>query len=212
VGLVLRSLAYLLDLKGDSLAARREAERDLALYPKGPYSLYLAGLFAIRAGDLPGGERHLRTLEQVASVARGPLVPHYRDALAAEIALARGRPMDARPLLENAVDSGKLFYEGLHSPGPAFRDGLARTYLALGDKRKAAEALEALVSSRREGWSDSPVLKVRTFYTLGKLRLELGDRARGRELLEKFLMHWGKADWDLPEVRDARALLASPTP
>jgi hypothetical protein len=143
-------------------------------------------------------------------VARGPLVPYYRDALAAEIALARGRPLEAQPLLENALGSGKLFYDSWqhHFPGPAFRDGLARTYLAVGDKRKAAEALEALLRSRRVGFR-SPVLMVRTLYTLGKLRLELGDDARGRELLEKFLTHWGKADWDLPEVRDARALLAS---
>jgi hypothetical protein len=76
----------------------------------------------------------------------------------------------------------------------------------MGDKGKAAEALEALVSRRHEafgiGW-------IRALYTLGRLKLELGDRARGRELLEQFLEHWGKADWDLPEVRDARALLAS---
>ena len=54
-----------------------------------------------------------------------------------------------------------------------------------------------------------PVLKVRAFYTLGTLYLDLGDRARGREYLQKFLDYWGKADWDLPEVRDARARLAS---
>jgi hypothetical protein len=53
------------------------------------------------------------------------------------------------------------------------------------------------------------VRRLRALYTLGKLKLELGDHARGRELLEKFLEHWGKADWELPEVRDARARLAS---
>jgi hypothetical protein len=82
--------------------------------------------------------------------------------------------------------------------------------LAIGDNEKAAEALQALVSNRWEGFSD-PVRCVRALYTLGKLRLELGDRARGRELLEKFLKHWGNADWDIPEVRSARALLAAST-
>lgn len=57
-----------------------------------------------------------------------------------------------------------------------------------------------------------PVIHIRAHYTLGTLRLDLGDRARGRELLQKFLDHWGNADWDLPEVRDARARLASSTP
>jgi hypothetical protein len=174
--------------------------------------LYTAGLFAIRSGDVPAGEQHLRTLDRVVSVARGPAVPYYRDALAAEIALARGRPLEALPLLENAVGSGKLFYDfWTFSPGPAFRDGLARTYLAVGDKKKAAEALEALVSSKYECALTGPLPCIRALYTQGKLRLELGDRARGRELLEKFLEHWGKADWDLPEVRDARARLGSLT-
>jgi tetratricopeptide (TPR) repeat protein len=207
----LASLAELSSLKADHRAARREAERALTVQPQGPFSLYFAGLYATRAGEIPTGERHLQTLEKVLSVARGPLVPHYRDALAAEIALARGRASEARPLLENAIGSGKLFYDAMtYSPAPAFREGLARTYLAIGDNEKAAEALQALVSNRWEGFSD-PVRCVRALYTLGKLRLELGDRARGRELLEKFLKHWGNADWDIPEVRSARALLAAST-
>jgi tetratricopeptide (TPR) repeat protein len=205
-------LAQLSELKGDLQGGRQEAERALILQPTGPYALYFAGLFAIRAGDFDAGERHLRTLEQVARAARGPLVPHYRDALAAELLLARGRAREAQPLLESAVNSGKLFYDWWsYGPATAFRDALARIYLAMGDRRKAAEALEALLKNGYEGVAD-PVTYIRALYVLGKLKLELGDRARGRELLEKFLWHWGKADWDLPEVRDARARLASSSP
>jgi tetratricopeptide (TPR) repeat protein len=201
-------VAELLELKGDRTAASREAGRALVIEPKNPFFLYLAGLFAIRAGDLHSGERHLQTLEQIVTVARGPLVPHYRDALEAENLIARGRPHAALPLLENALGSGKLLYNswGGFRPASAFRDGLARTYLAMGDKGKAAETLEAVVSRRHE---IGGVARIRALYTLGKLKLELGERARGRELLQQFLDHWGKADWDLPEVRDARALLAS---
>ena len=54
-----------------------------------------------------------------------------------------------------------------------------------------------------------PAIKIRAQYTLGTLKLDLGDRAGGRDLLQKFLQRWDKADWDLPEVRDARARLAS---
>jgi tetratricopeptide (TPR) repeat protein len=208
---MLHALAELLALKGDPKAARREAERVLEIQPEGPFCLYFAGLFAIRDGDIPAAERQLQALEEVTKVARGPLVPHYRDALLAEIALARGRPSEAQPLLEKAVGSGKLNYEMMQfNAGPIFRDGLARTYLAAGQEKKAAEVLEGLLTDALEG-VHHPVIQIRALYTLGILKLELGDRARGRELLQKFLAHWGKADWDLPEVRDARARLASLT-
>jgi hypothetical protein len=93
-------------------------------------------------------------------------------------------------------------------PDALFRDALARAYLAAGEKNGAAEALQGLVTYRMRAYAH-PVLKVRSYYTLGLLRLDLGDRAGGRQLLQRFLDHWGQADWELPEVRDARARLAS---
>ncbi len=33
------------------------------------------------------------------------------------------------------------------------------------------------------------------------------DREEGRRNLERFLEHWGNAEWDLPEVAEARKLL-----
>ena len=53
-----------------------------------------------------------------------------------------------------------------------------------------------------------PVIYVRTLYQLGLLEIELGDEESGRQYLESFLDHWGNADWDLAEVRDARKRLA----
>jgi hypothetical protein len=53
------------------------------------------------------------------------------------------------------------------------------------------------------------VLSVRARDTLGVLYGELGHEAKIRENFERFLEHWGDADWDLPEVRDARARLQS---
>jgi tetratricopeptide (TPR) repeat protein len=205
----LQALAELLALKGDVNGARREAERALLIQPEGPYCLYFAGIFAIRAGDIAVAEERLRTLEAVVRTAHGPLVPHYRDALQAEVALARGRPLDARPLLEKALASGTVRYDGWKfEPGTAFRDGLARTYLALGERKKAASVIETTVASGFERVTH-PVPYVQALYTLGTLRLDLGDEPRGRELLRKFLTHWGRADWDIREVRAARARLAA---
>jgi tetratricopeptide (TPR) repeat protein len=207
---ILHSLAELLALRGELKAAYREAERALIIQPEGPYCLYVAGRFAVRAADIAAAERHLRALEELTRVARNPLLPHYRDGLAAEIALARGHPRAAQPLLETAVGSGRLRYEALQhfTPGPLFREALSRAYMADGDKKKAAEVLESVLAEKMEA-VNHPVVYVLAHYTLGTLKLDLGDRARGRALLQMFLTRWGKADWDLPEVRDARARLAS---
>jgi tetratricopeptide (TPR) repeat protein len=203
------SLAELRWLRGEMRAAYGEAERALEVQPDGPYCLYMAGRLAAQAADVAAAERHLRTLEAVARTARGPLVPYYRDALAAEIALAGGRPLEAQTLLENALASGTVRYDGwIFEPRPVFRDSLARAYLASGAKEQAARVFESMVNSGMDR-VPHPVLYVRALYTLGMLKLDLGDRAEGRELLRKFLTLWGKADWDLREVRDARARLAS---
>lgn len=204
----LHDFADLAALKGDLPAARQAAEKALLVGPDTPYCLYIAGVYALRAHDMPAAERQLLKMQDVVAKSHGPLVPHYRDALVAEIALAQGRPADARPLLEKAVHSGKLRYE-LHTsgrPGIWFRDALARTYLALGDKDKAAQVLEDTLADPQS--AVIPLRRVPAFYKVGVLRMDLGDRARGREYLQKFLDLWGKADWDLPEVRDARARLA----
>ena len=51
------------------------------------------------------------------------------------------------------------------------------------------------------------MLYVRALYELGLLQVDLGEQEEGRRNLERFLEHWGDADWDLPEVADARERL-----
>ena len=92
------------------------------------------------------------------------------------------------------------------SSGAAFRNGLVQAYLASGDKPKAVETLETLIGSGLER-ADHPVLYVRALYELGLLQVDLGEQEEGRRNLERFLEHWGDADWDLPEVADARERL-----
>jgi tetratricopeptide (TPR) repeat protein len=204
----LHNYADLAALKGNIQAARQAADKALRVGPDTPYCLYRAGSFALRAHDAAAADRHLQQMRDVAARSHGPLVPHYLDALVAEIALAEGRASDARPLLERAVRSGTLGYE-LHTsgrPGIWFRDALVRTYLALGENEKAADVLEDLL--REPQSAVVPLLRVPALYRVGVLRMDLGDRARGRAFLERFLEHWSNSDWDLPEVRDARARLA----
>ena len=204
------SVAGLLAFKGDLRSARTEAERALSIQPNSPRWLAYAGALAVRGGDLPSASQYLRRIEEIVAIGRHSSADLYRDALDAEIALSRGRADESRRLFEKAVNSGRLNLDSFASgasAGAVFRDGLARACLALGDKQGAAQALEGLLSSGSER-AGYPLLYVRAFYTLGVLKLDMGDEAAGREYLKKFLDHWGNADWDLAEVRDARERLA----
>jgi tetratricopeptide (TPR) repeat protein len=207
-----QSLAQLVELKGDSAAAQVQAESALAAQPECPRCLYLAGVFALRNKETGEAEKHLETLTDVDTAGKNAVSDLYLDALQAEMDLEAGKPEQARELFEGLIASGRLlsdFYTHYYgSSGAAIRDGMAGIYIALGEKEKAVEVLEALLES---GWErvGHPVLYVRALYTLGVLSGELGDDAKSREYFERFLEHWGDADWDLAEVRDARARLQS---
>jgi tetratricopeptide (TPR) repeat protein len=200
------------ELKGDSAAAQVQAESALAAQPECPRCLYLAGVFALRNKETGEAEKHLETLTDVDTAGKNAVSDLYLDALQAEMDLEAGKPEQARELFEGLIASGRLlsdFYTHYYgSSGAAIRDGMAGIYIALGEKEKAVEVLEALLES---GWErvGHPVLYVRALYTLGVLSGELGDDAKSREYFERFLEHWGDADWDLAEVRDARARLQS---
>jgi tetratricopeptide (TPR) repeat protein len=206
---VLQSLAELLDLKGDRHAARLEAERALGLQPESPRCLYYAGVFALKDGDPGGARAYLDRMEEVLEIARNPGGEIYAQGLEAELALAGGEAAEARELFERALSSGNLYHDYYATSsvaGTGFRDGLARALLAQGKREEAARALEALLGSGFER-VDHPVLHLRALYTLGKLELATGDRAKGKKLLQDFLNHYGEADWSLPEIAEARARL-----
>jgi tetratricopeptide (TPR) repeat protein len=209
----LESLAMLLMLTGDIKAARTEAERAVSLQPEGPRWRYFAGTVALRDHDPSAAATHLKAIQGLIGVGQSPLIGLYNDGLQAEIALAQGRARDALPLFEKLQSSMPLlgFEAAFSTAKPAFRDGLARAYLALGEKEKAAAALEALLSSGFERITH-PVLYVRALYTLAKLKAELKDQRAAAKLLTDFLDHWGNAGRDLREVRDARSLLRAMSP
>jgi tetratricopeptide (TPR) repeat protein len=204
------SRAELLLLKGDVEGAKAETNRALALEPLSVRNLYFAGRLAARNDDTSLAESYLQTMNEILAAARGSTTRIYRDALEGEIALARGEANEARDLFEKVVHSEGVQSDWgayVASAGAVFRDGLARTYLAQGEKEKAVEALEGLLQSGYERLSH-PVLYVQALYKLGVLKSELGEEQASRKYLESFLEHWGRADWDLPDVRDARRRLA----
>ena len=140
----------------------------------------------------------------MAATASGPSGPMHHDALLAELALVERDTARALLILERLAEQNQYFdfMATWSSSGAAFRNGLVQAYLASGDKPKAVEALETRVRAGRS----SGALRA-TLYELGLLQMDLGEQEEGHRNLERFLEHWGDADWDLPEVADARERL-----
>ena len=205
LSLSLQSLANLLELRGDRKGALAAAQDALDLQPRAPMNLYFAGRVTAQSGDTTTATQHLDRLEGLLPELRHSAADLFRDALRAEISLAEGRPVEARDLLEGVM-AARNRWHFFRAGGTAFREGLARAYLALGEEAKATETLEGILESGYERLS-FPTLYLRAMHRLGVLKLEAGDRVEGRRLLEEFLEHWGEADWDLEEVRDAKERL-----
>ena len=118
----------------------------------------------------------------------------------------------ARRTLERVVAEappyGDVYAYADSSYYPVFQDALARARSASGDDANAAAAYQALLETDRLR-PYRPILWVSTLFKLGELEMEAGSEAEGRELLQRFLDYWGEADFELPQVARARALLAN---
>jgi tetratricopeptide (TPR) repeat protein len=140
------------------------------------------------------------------------------DLLEGTVELARNNTPKAIDHLERAVDS--LPY-GPFEKDATFIDALAEAYLRAGDLPKAREQYERITRLLTGGYRPAATLSwapygrlkrgdlyARSFYHLGRIDEELGDRAKSREYYQKFLDLWKDADPGLPEVEDARKRLA----
>jgi serine/threonine protein kinase/tetratricopeptide (TPR) repeat protein len=208
----LQTLAELYQLTGETGAARAEADRALAVQPESWRGLYYAGRMALLDEDLESGARHLETLRRVPAVGSSASARVYLAALEGEMALASGDAARARELFEPLVRASREslmldWASTCSSAGAAIRDGLVRTYLALGRSSDAMKELEAILASGAER-IDHPVLYTQALYRLGIMKLESGRVEEGRRLLSRYLAQWEDSDWELPSVAEARKRLS----
>jgi tetratricopeptide (TPR) repeat protein len=204
----LQLLAELYLLRGDVGAARAEAERALGIQPESFRGLYYAGKMALLDGDADQAALYSTRLARLPAASTSAGAQLYLRALEAETALAAGNPGRARELFEPLVEGSFMldWATTCSSSGASIREGLARTYLALGREDRAMKALEDLLASGAER-VDHPAIYGDALYRLGVLKLENGRPEEGRRVLSTYLTLWEDADWELENVRDARERL-----
>ncbi len=210
----LQLLAELYLIAGETSAARAEVERALGIQPESFRGLYYAGRLALLDGDEEEAARLKARLARLPAAETSAAARVYLRGLEGEMALASGDAARAREIFEPLVE-GSLMLDWAttcSSAGAAIRDGLVRSYLALGRDADAAKAIQELLASGAER-VDHPAIYTQALYRLGVLKLEGGRREEGRRLLSAYLSQWGSADWELESVTDARARLsAAPRP
>ena len=91
-----------------------------------------------------------------------------------------------------------------------FFDGLARALFESGDLEKAQREYKK-ITQLTTGRLIQGDIYAKSFYMLGKIAEEQGDKASAREHYGKFLDLWKDADPDRPEPADARKRLAGLT-
>ena len=88
-----------------------------------------------------------------------------------------------------------------------FLNALALAYSKKGELDKARDDFEKILRLTwgRYYYGD---IYARSFYQLGRIYGQLGDKAKAAENYQKFLDRWKDADPGLPEVEDARKRMA----
>ena len=106
--------------------------------------------------------------------------------------------------LEKALS---LVSAGPQDMGPDFIEPLASAYYKAGDINKAREEYEKItrITMGRLDYGD---IYAKSFYMLGKIYEQKGNKARAIEHYDKFLDIWKDADPGIAEVEDARKRLA----
>jgi tetratricopeptide (TPR) repeat protein len=147
-------------------------------------------------------------LSRLVQSALNPKETRMVDHLLGWIELQKGNEDKAIDHLERAVSKLPHEYDFPGEEQALYVEPLALAYFKSGDLDHAREEYERIVAltTGRIGFGD---IYARSFYMLGKIAEQKGDKAVAREHYQKFLGLWKDADPGLPELADARKLLST---
>jgi tetratricopeptide (TPR) repeat protein/predicted Ser/Thr protein kinase len=204
--------AYLISLK-DPVEANKELEKAMILFRELDNlsdlksSLNWQGLLFIRMGSLEKARRVSKELKEMIEKGMNQKLMRLYYQLEGAIELENKNYARAIEYFSQAVSL--LPSQSMPSDEHAyFMEPLASAYYRSGDLDRAREEYEKIttLTSGRAGYGD---IYARSFYMLGKICEQQGDRVKATENYGKFLDLWKDADPGFPEVEDARKRLAA---
>ena len=130
------------------------------------------------------------------------------DLLLGQIELQQGHANQAIDHLKKALSLLPHEYSFPGDEQALYFEPLALAYFESRDLDHAREEYEKIIglTTGRIAYGD---IYARSFYMLGRIAEQTGEKAAARERYRKFLDLWKDADAGLPEVADARKRLAA---
>jgi len=171
-------------------------------------ALHLKGLVLLEKESIPKAQSISDDLKRVIESWLNPKLMRSYYQLIGMIELKKNNFAEAARHFEKAISL--LNYEkGPGTDGHAFYyEPIAFTYFKLGNLEKAREQYEKItqLTTGRFSYGD---IYAKSFYMLGKIHEQKGDKAKAVVNFQKFLDLWKNADPGLPEVEDATKRLAA---
>jgi len=170
-------------------------------------ALHLKGLAYIEMKSIEEAKRTAGELKRLAESWLNKKLLRYYYHLMGTIELAEQNWSKA---IDNTNKAKSLlaFQQGSGDEHALFIDSLGLAYYKAGDLENAQTEYEAIIklTTGRLRYGD---IYAKSFYMLGKIAEQQGDKGRAIENYRKFLDLWKDADPDRPEPADARKRLAA---
>jgi len=171
--------------------------------------LHEKGLTYLEMKSIQDAEAVLETMRKLFSEKTTKNQQRYIHHLTGRIELEKGNLARAIEYIQPIV-SGLPFqtwWYYLFNDHALYLEPLASAYFRAGDLEKALETYEQIIGLTAGRIKHGDVY-AKSFYMLGKIYEEQGNRAKAIESYEKFLNLWKEADPGFVEVEDARKRLS----
>jgi eukaryotic-like serine/threonine-protein kinase len=198
--------------RGEMPLARAAAEKG-RLEGKGSPAemdgLRLSAIVHARMDEAAAAEQMVDALRTFAKQIPAPSAARMVNSTVGTVALARGNPKEA----VDALTKAQATLKPRPQPGPPTDHvriwfELAEAHLAAGDRIAASKWFQQIVDSQVERVY-YPVQFVRSYYFLGQIAEQNGDREKARDNYQRFVGYWKDADFDRGRVAEAMGKISS---